>query len=197
MRRHPKARVACRVNTGTALLEAVRAHAGIAIWPTGEQALANCLRMIDVARRFQAAGEDERVILVLDKATEVGHHTLSGAVMNPKAIGELVPDFLDQGFPVHHEVNWDAMYWMTPKRKLASPVTPPNFANHGNLVISLNQVVTWLAEQAAAREIEVYPGFPAAELLFDGNRVCGVRIQDRGIDKDGKPKGVFEAGPEI
>ena len=146
---------------------------------------------IHLADRCKAQAVETPTMLVIEKASEIGGHQLSGAVMNPKAIGELVPDFLDQGFPVHHEVNWDAMYWMTPKRKLASPVTPPNFANHGNLVISLNQVVTWLAEQAAAREIEVYPGFPAAELLFDGNRVCGVRIQDRGIDKDGKLFFVF------
>ncbi len=152
---------------------------------------------IHLADRCNAQGLETPAMLVIEKASEIGEHQLSGAVMDPQGIRELAPKFQEQGFPIHHEVTWDAMYWMTPKRKLVSPVTPPNFANHGNLVISLNEVVKWLAEQAEAREIEVYPGFPAAELLFEGNRVCGVRIQDRGIDKDGKQKGVFEAGPEI
>jgi electron-transferring-flavoprotein dehydrogenase len=127
----------------------------------------------------------------------VGEHQLSGAVMDPRGIRDLVPDFEEKGFPVHHEVTWDAMYFLTEKRALRSPLTPPNFANHGNLVISLNEVVKWLAEQAEEREIEVYPGFPAARLLYDGDRVVGVQIQDRGIDADGSPKGVFEPGPEI
>ena len=136
-------------------------------------------------------------MLVIEKASEIGEHQLSGAVMDPRGIEELIPDYREKGFPVHHEVTWDAMYWLTAKRAIKSPITPPNFANHGNLVVSLNEVVVWLAEQAEARGIEVYPGFPAAELLFDGDRVTGVRIQDRGIGRDGQPKGVFEPGPDI
>ena len=86
---------------------------------------------------------------------------------------------------------------MTPKRVITIPVTPPPFVNHGNYAISLSDVVKWLAAKAEERGIEIYPGFAAAKPIFDGKRVVGVQVQDRGIDKDGNPKAVFEAGPEI
>ena len=152
---------------------------------------------IKLADLCEEKGVEPPMMLIVEKAAEVGEHQLSGAVMDPRGIEELIPDYKEKGFPVHHEVTWDAMYWLTPKWKLASPITPPNFANHGNLVVSASDVVKWLAEQAAARGIEVYPGFPASELIYDGDKVVGVRVQDRGIDKDGVHKSVFEAGPEI
>ncbi len=142
-------------------------------------------------------GVDAPAMLVIEKAAEVGEHQLSGAVMDPKGIAELCPEWKQKGFPFHHEVTWDAAYWFTRSRALKFPVTPPNFANHGNYVISLNEVVKWLAAQAAERGIEVYPGFPAAKLLFEGERVVGVQVQDRGIDRQGHPKSVFEPGPQI
>ena len=160
----------------------------------GPATLATAIRLADLCREH---GRETPAMLVIEKASEIGEHQLSGAVMDPIGIRELIPDFAERGFPVHHEVTWDAMYWMTAKRKWVSPITPPNFRNHGNLVVSLNEVVKWLAEQAAEREIDVYPGFPAAVLLYDGDRVAGVRIQDRGIDKQGERKPGFEAGPEI
>ncbi len=136
-------------------------------------------------------------MLVIEKASEIGEHQLSGAVMDPRGIEDLIPDYKAKGFPIHHEVTWDAMYWLTSRFKLRSPITPPNFANHGNLVISLNEVVKWLAEQAEARGIEIYPGFPAEKLIYDGDRVVGVQIADRGLGRDGVPKSVYEAGAEI
>jgi electron-transferring-flavoprotein dehydrogenase len=160
----------------------------------GPATLAAAIHLVDLCK---AQNVEVPAMLVIEKASELGEHQLSGAVMDPRGIQELVPDFKEQGFPMHHEVTWDAMYFLTEKRALRSPITPPNFANHGNLVISLSEVVRWLGEQAEAREIEVYPGFPAARLLYDASRVVGVQIQDRGIDADGNPKGVFEAGPEI
>jgi electron-transferring-flavoprotein dehydrogenase len=160
----------------------------------GPATLAAAIHLADLC---QTKGIDTPEMLVIEKASEVGEHQLSGAVMDPRGIDELIPDWKEKGFPIHHEVTWDAMYWLTSKRALPSPITPPNFANHGNYVISLNEVVKWLAERAEEREIQVYPGFPAAKLLYDGDRVSGVQIQDRGIDVDGKEKGVFEAGPEI
>jgi electron-transferring-flavoprotein dehydrogenase len=117
--------------------------------------------------------------------------------MDPRGIAELCPDFRAKGFPIHHEETWDAAYWFTEKHAVKFPVTPPNFANHGNLVVSLSEVVKWLAAQAEERGIDIYPGFPAAKLLVENKRVIGVQVQDKGIDKDGKQKGVFEPGPEI
>ncbi len=152
---------------------------------------------IKLADLCEEKGVEPPMMLIIEKASEVGEHQLSGAVMDPRGIEELIPGYQEKGFPLHHEVTWDAMYWMTPRHKLRSPITPPNFANHGNLVVSLSEVVTWLAEQAAARGIEVYPGFPASRLLYDGSRVVGVQIQDRGIGKDGQPKSAHELGPEI
>ena len=160
----------------------------------GPATLATAIKLADLC---EVQGVEPPMMLIVEKASEVGEHQLSGAVMDPRGIEELVPDYREKGFPIHHEVDWDAMYWLTSRWKLRSPITPPNFANHGNLVVSLSEVVKWLAEQAAARGIEVYPGFPAAKLLYDGDKVAGVQIQDRGIDKDGSQKGVFEPGPEI
>jgi electron-transferring-flavoprotein dehydrogenase len=178
----------------TEAVERERLDVDILFVGAGPATLSAAIRLVDLCRE---RGVDPPAMLVIEKASEIGEHQLSGAVMDPKGIQELMPDWKEKGFPLHHEVTWDAMYWFTKKRALPSPLTPPNFANHGNFVISLNEVVKWLAEQAEAREIEVYPGFPAAELLFEGDKAVGVRIQDRGIAKDGSQKGVFEPGAEI
>jgi electron-transferring-flavoprotein dehydrogenase len=160
----------------------------------GPATLAAAIRLADLCRE---RGVEPPAMLVIEKASELGEHQLSGAVMDPKGIAELIPDWRAKGFPIHHECTWDAMYWLTSKYALRSPLTPPNFANHHNWVISLSEAVKWLGAQAEERGIDVYPGFPAAELLFEGERVVGVRIRDKGIGRDGKPKGVFEPGPEI
>jgi electron-transferring-flavoprotein dehydrogenase len=136
-------------------------------------------------------------ILVIEKAPELGTHQLSGAMMDPKGMAELMPDFVAQGFPFHYQCTVDETWMMGPKRAFKSPLTPPPFMNHGNYAISLSDVVKWLGTKAEERGIEIYPGFPAARPIFEGRRVVGVQVQDRGVDKDGKHKGVFEAGPEI
>ncbi|MFQ5513321.1 MAG: 4Fe-4S dicluster domain-containing protein [Myxococcota bacterium] len=160
----------------------------------GPATLAAAIRLVDLCRE---KGRDLPAMLVIEKASEIGEHQLSGAVMKPNAIAELMPDYREKGFPYHYEVTKDRFYFFTRKRAIRPPITPPQFANHGNLVVSLSDVVKWLAEQAEGREVEIYPGFPAARLLFADGRVAGVQIQDRGVDKDGKPKSVFEPGPEI
>jgi electron-transferring-flavoprotein dehydrogenase len=160
----------------------------------GPATLSCAIKLADLCREHGVATP---AMLVIEKASDIGEHQLSGAVMKPKAIAELMPDYKEKGFPYHYECKKDSVIFFTPKRALKLPVPPPQFWNHGNIVISLNEVVKWLAEQAAEREIEVYPGFPAARLLYDGDRVVGVQVQDRGIDADGKPKGNFEPGPEI
>jgi len=160
----------------------------------GPATLAAAIRLVDLC---EAQRVEPPAMLVIEKASGLGEHQLSGAVMDPRGIEELIPDYREKGFPIHHEVTWDAAYLLTEKRAFRAPITPPNFANHGNLVVSLSEVVKWLGEQAEARGIEIYPGFPAAELLYEGNRVAGVRIGDKGVDKEGKPKPVFEPGAEI
>ncbi len=160
----------------------------------GPATLAAAIRLADLC---QAQGVDLPAILVIEKSSEIGDHQLSGAVMNPLAIGELTPEYKEKGFPFDYEVNWDALYWFTPKRALMSPITPPQFQNHGNLVCSASQIVKWLHEQAESRGIEVYPGFPAAKLLYEGDRVAGVQIEDKGIGKNGSEKQNYEAGANI
>ena len=175
-------------------LERDRLDVDILFVGAGPGNLASVIRLADLC---QERGGEPPAILVVEKAAEIGGHQLSGAVMNPVAVAELIPDYRENGFPFDSEVTQEGAYFLTPKRAIKFPITPPQFMNHGNLICSLSDVVKWMAEQAEARGIEIYPGFPAAKLLFDGDRVVGVQIQDRGIDKDGSEKGNFEPGPEI
>ena len=155
---------------------------------------------IDLARRFKANGEEDRMILVLDKALEVGHHTLSGSVMNPKGIAELFSDWRERGFPVQAEVEDDAVVLLRGGGKHSSfkgALVPPQFNNHGNCIISLNQAVAWMQAQAEELGVEVYAGFPATEVRYEGDRVVGVVTRDSGVAKDGSQKSTFEAGMEV
>ncbi len=160
----------------------------------GPATLASAIRIADLCQKH---GVELPSILVIEKAEEIGGHQLSGAAMVPTPIAELIPEYREKGFPFHHEVTKDRVYLFTEKRAIRFPLPPPQFANHGNLIVSLSEVVKWLKDQAEARGIEIYPGFSAAKVLFDGERVIGVQIQDRGIDKDGAQKSTFEAGAEI
>lgn len=155
---------------------------------------------IHLQRLLAERGLEDRSILVLDKAEEVGHHTLSGAVMKPRGIAELFPDWRERGFPVEADVTYDALAWLRPGGKhvrLDGMLTPPQLKNHGNVIISLNKAVRWLAEQAEAAGVEIYPGFAAARLLRDGDRVIGVQTRDSGVGKDGAPKATFEPGMNV
>ena len=160
----------------------------------GAATLASVIHLADLCK---AAARELPSVLVIEKAAELGGHQLSGAMMDPRGLAELMPDFLAQGFPFHHRCTSDFVLVMSQSHSFRIPITPPPFVNHGNYAISLSDVVKWLGEKATARGIEIYPGFPASSPIFDGERVVGVQIQDRGIDKDGKRKSVFEAGPEI
>ena len=160
----------------------------------GAATLASVIRLADLCKAQNLAMP---AVLVIEKAPEVGGHQLSGAMMDPRGLAELMPDFLEQGFPFHYQCTSDFTWIMTKQRVITSPVTPPPFVNHGNYAISLSDVVKWLGAKAEERGIEIYPGFAASKPIFDGNRVVGVQVQDRGVDKDGKAKGVFEPGPEI
>jgi electron-transferring-flavoprotein dehydrogenase len=136
-------------------------------------------------------------ILVIEKAAGIGDHQLSGGVMNPRAIKELMPDYLEQGFPVEYTCEKDYFWLFTRKGTLKSPITPPMFKKKGYQVVSLSNVVKWLAEKCEEIGIEIYPGFAAAEILTEGDRVVGVRTGDMGIDKNGKPKSNYEPGMDI
>jgi electron-transferring-flavoprotein dehydrogenase len=146
----------------------------------------------------QASGKKvEASVMVVEKGSEFGAHSLSGAVLDPVSLRELIPDFESAGAPVGTKVTGDHVYFLTARRKLGLPIVPPPLQNHGNYVVSLNQLVKWLAAQAEARGIDLLPGFPGAEMLYEGDRVVGVRTGDKGIDKHGKKKGNFEPGVDL
>jgi electron-transferring-flavoprotein dehydrogenase len=150
-----------------------------------------------LAQLQKEKGGEPLAIAVLDKAREVGAHMLSGAVLDPSALKDLIPDFKDKGAPLATEVHRDDIYFLTRTRKLRLPITPPFFRNHGNYVISLNRFVKWLGGLVEAEGIDVFTGFSATEVLLDGDAVVGVRTGDRGIDKHGQRKSTFEPGVDI
>ncbi|HKQ96587.1 MAG TPA: electron transfer flavoprotein-ubiquinone oxidoreductase [Candidatus Polarisedimenticolia bacterium] len=147
----------------------------------------------------KAAGKAplELSIALIDKGREIGSHALSGAVIDPKGIRELIPDFLEAGFPVEAPVTDDAVWMLTRRHRFALPIVPPPLRNHGNYVASLGKVVRWLATRAEAAGVDLFPGFAAAEPLLDGERLVGVRTGDRGIAKSGQRKANYEPGIDI
>jgi electron-transferring-flavoprotein dehydrogenase len=137
-------------------------------------------------------------ICVIEKGSEIGAHILSGAVMDPKALRELIPDFENQGAPLEAEVKEDRFLYLTKTRAIKAPITPPPLNNHGYYIVSLNRLTAWLGEKCEEAGVNVFPEFPGAEMLYDENdRVIGVRTGDKGIDKEGKPKANFEAGVNL
>ena len=139
---------------------------------------------IELARLSKADGT-ELNIGVLEKAEALGEHSLSGAVVNPRAFRELFPDLKDADFPFRGPVTKEAVYLLTPNSKIRLP-TPPSMRNHGNYVASLCEIVRWLGSQAEALGVNVFTGFPAAQLLVRGEAVAGVRTAPAGLDREGK-----------
>ena len=136
-------------------------------------------------------------IAVLEKARESGAHMLSGAVIDPVALDDLIPDWQARGAPLDTPVLGDRIFYLTPHAKVRFPFTPPPLRNHGNYVISLNRFVKWLAGQAEEAGVDIFTGFSGAEVLLDGDRVVGVRTGDRGVDRQGQRKANFEPGVDI
>ena len=139
-------------------------------------------------------------VCVLEKGSEPGAHILSGAVMDPRAITELFPDWKAAGAPLLTPVTEDRFLFLTEQSATAVPnwMLPGCFQNHGNYVISLGNVVRWLAQQAENLGVEIFPGFAAAEILYDDAcAVVGVATGNLGVDKEGKPTGEFQLGMEL
>lgn len=134
------------------------------------------------------------MIVVLEKGVEVGSHSLSGAVLKPTALKEMIPDYKERGCPIESDVLQDAVYFLTQDSAIKTPITPPMFQNHGNHIVSISKVNRWLGQQCESRGVNIFPGFAAVEVLYDGDKVIGVRTGDKGRDKNGKPKSNFEPG---
>ncbi len=160
----------------------------------GPAGLSAALRL---AQLQQEKGGEPLTIAVLEKAREAGAHMLSGAVLDPSALRDLVPDFKAKGAPLAAEVHDEDVLFLTQSSKLSLPIIPPPLKNHGNYIISLNQFVRWLTGLVEATGIDFFTGFAGQDVLMDGARVTGVRTGDRGIGKHGEQKSTFEPGVDI
>jgi electron-transferring-flavoprotein dehydrogenase len=133
---------------------------------------------------------------VLEKAREVGQHCLSGALLDPRSMRELLPGF-EKDAPIDAQCNKEAVYFLTRNGKFKLPITPPPLRDHGNYVISINKFVKWLGSKVEETGITVFTGFAGSQLLYDNSRVIGVRTDDKGIDKQNQPKSNFEPGYDL
>ncbi|HXQ26275.1 MAG TPA: electron transfer flavoprotein-ubiquinone oxidoreductase [Candidatus Acidoferrales bacterium] len=156
--------------------------------------LANLIEQHTAAKKSPALSAEN--IYVLEKAREIGAHQLSGAIMDPRALRELVPDF-EKSAPLDTPVTGDAAYYFTEKGSFKLPITPPPLANHGNYIISLNKLVKWLGGLVEKKGINVFTQFAGRELLYEKNGIAGVLTEDKGVDKSGKPKDNFTPGYEL
>ncbi|MFY9719016.1 MAG: electron transfer flavoprotein-ubiquinone oxidoreductase, partial [Candidatus Cybelea sp.] len=158
----------------------------------GPASLAGAIRLGQLAQEAQRALE----ILVIEKAGEVGNHGISGAVMDPRSLDELLPNWRESA-PVESPVTSDELWVLTERGKLKAPFTPPPLRNTGKYVTSLQKLTVWLAERAEETGAQIFPAFPGQELLWDGDRVIGVRTGDKGLDHNGTPKSNYEPGADI
>ncbi|KAK9812286.1 hypothetical protein WJX73_010009 [Symbiochloris irregularis] len=140
--------------------------------------------------------EKDLSVCVLEKGTQIGSHILSGNVLETRALDELLPDWKDQAAPVKTAATADRFYFLSETRAWRMP-TPPQMHNKGNYVISLSQLVRWLGGKAEELGVEIFPGFPASEVLYSRGAVAGVATADMGIGKDGQHKDTFARGVEV
>ncbi|HEY1797683.1 MAG TPA: electron transfer flavoprotein-ubiquinone oxidoreductase [Stellaceae bacterium] len=148
-------------------------------------------------KQLAAEAGTELGVCVVEKGSEVGAHILSGAVFETRALSELIPDWKERGAPLDTPAIADRFLYLTQRKAYRLP-TPPQMHNHGNYIISLGNLCRWLATQAEELGVEIYPGFAAAEVLYDdGGRVCGVATGDMGIGKDGEPTANYTRGVEL
>jgi electron-transferring-flavoprotein dehydrogenase len=160
----------------------------------GAAGLSAALRLAQLQKE---KGGEPLSVAVLEKSREAGAHQLSGALLDPSALRDLIPDFQAKGAPIECEVSADNIYLLTRQQQFRLPITPPPFQNHGNYVISLNKLVKWMASLVEAEGIDFFTGFPGQSVLSDGARVVGVRTGDKGIGRHGEQKSTFEAGADI
>ncbi len=136
-------------------------------------------------------------IAVLEKGKEIGAHIISGAVMDPRGIDELMPDWKQKGAPIESRVENDFVLFMTESGKFKLPITPPPLRNHGNYIISLNKFTRWFGQQVEESGVDLFAGFAGADLIYEGDSVVGVRTGDKGVDKFGERKSNYEPGIDI
>ena len=162
----------------------------------GPAGLASAIKLAQLAQEKQ----QECMICVVEKGSEVGAHVLSGAVFETKALDELLPNWQEQGAPVTTKVTNDEIYWFNNEEKATSIphfATPKTFHNNGNYIVSMGNVCRWLAEQAESLGVEIFPGFSAHSLIIEDDAVKGIVTGDMGVDKDGNEKDGYMPGMEL
>ncbi len=175
-------------------------EADVVIVGGGPAGLACALRLSQLIDTHNEKHSDAPIskenIYVLEKAREIGQHCLSGALLDPRSMRELLPGF-EKEAPIEAAVSREAVYFLTRNGKFKLPITPPPLRDHGNYVISLNRFAKWLGEKVEATGITVFAGFAGSELLIEDSRVAGVRTDDKGVDKNNQPKANFEPGYDL
>jgi electron-transferring-flavoprotein dehydrogenase len=170
----------------------------------GPAGLAFAIHLTDLIEAARKKGElkgaaksDEFMMMVIEKSADVGDHMLSGAVMDPRGLDELIPDWRERGCPVGPTVGDDAMFYLTRSGKMKVPYAPPAMHNHGYPLVSLNQLAKWLGKIAEEKGINIMTSTAGASAIIEEGKFRGVTTDDKGLDKEGNPKGNFEAGMEL
>ncbi len=175
-------------------------EADVLIVGAGPAGLSCALHLANLIKKHDASGAKPELstenIYVLEKGREIGAHQLSGAIMNPKALAELVPDFVKSA-PLDTPVTDSAALLFTEGSSFRFPITPPPFQNKGNYVVSLSKIVKWLSGLVEAAGVNVFKEFGGAELVYEGQGIAGVITEDKGLDKNGKPKDNYTPGYEL
>lgn len=161
----------------------------------GPACLAGAIRLMQLARENGM----ELEVALIEKGAEIGSHAVSGAILNPVALRELLPDYAERGYPLEGVVRGDGFYFLTPDRHYRIPFVPRQMHNAGHHIISLSRFTRWLGAVAEEMGVNVFPGFTGREVLYgpDGRRIAGVRTGDKGLDRDGQPKSNFEPGIDL
>ncbi len=177
-----------------------RLDADVLIVGAGPGGLACALHLSNLIHKHNDSGAQPALstenIYVLEKAREIGAHQLSGAIMDPRGLRELAPDF-GKAPPFDTPVSSDAFYFFTGKRAWKSPITPPPFHNHGNYIVSLNKLVKWMGGLVEKTGVNLFTQFAGANLIYENGGVAGVITEDKGVDKNGKPKDNYTPGYEL
>jgi electron-transferring-flavoprotein dehydrogenase len=188
-------------------VERPQMEADVVIVGGGPAGMACALRLAQLIDAHNAAHSDSPLskenICVLEKAREVGQHCLSGALLDPRSMRELLPGFENEA-PLDAEVTKESVWYLTRKGRHKFPIVPPPLRDHGNYVISLNKFVKWMGQKVEEAGITIFTGFAGSELLWaddsrdvDAARLAGVRTDDKGVDKEGRPKANFEPGYDL